>query len=402
MLSRSLTLTMSCAALAATWSFPASADEAMGPPVELSFPNPLAGCNDGFQPGGTWTLQDAVEPSVAVNPVNPKNIVALWMGGLQNIMTAASFDGGASWQRGALPLTVCAGGPYLAAGDVWLSFAPNGNLYASSLTANVLSAALLVVCKSTDGGLHWSAPVIVTSTDHPDHPSITADPTDARLAYVVWDEGTAARGLSIFSRTTDGGVTWETPRTLVEPPAQNGIQFSQILVLPDGTLVDLYEQFFSTATKKPITQTSLQVLRSTDHGQTWSAPINAVTMTPLYITSGPAIGFTLVVDPDTGQLVQDPTNPSFALDRANGNLYAVWEDGRFSNFQYNDIAFSMSADGGLTWSTPIRVNQTPLNIPPPDRQAFIPNIAVTDNGTIGVSYYDFRFNTPDGCASSNV
>src|SRR5205809_5924244 len=35
------------------------------------------------------------------------------------------------------------------------------------------------------------------------------------------------------------------------------------------------------------------------------------------------------------------------------------------------IAFSMSTDGGLTWSTPIRVNQTPLNIPPLNRQAFL-------------------------------
>lgn len=75
-----------------------------------------------------------------------------------------------------------------------------------------------------------------------------------------------------------------------------------------------------------------------------------------------------------------------------GNLYAVWEDGRFSNFQYNDIAMSVSADGGITWSVPIRVNQTPLNIPLLNRQSFLPSIAVAEDGTIGVTYYDFRFN----------
>jgi hypothetical protein len=52
----------------------------------------------------------------------------------------------------------------------------------------------------------------------------------------------------------------------------------------------------------------------------------------------------------------------------------------------------MSADGGLTWSAPIRVNQTPLSIPSTNRQAFFPSIAVAEDGTIGVSYYDFRFN----------
>ena len=106
-------------------------------------------------------------------------------------------------------------------------------------------------------------------------------------------------------------------------------------------------------------------------------------------------GYTVTVDPDTGQLVLDTTDPSFAVDNSSGNLYAVWEDGRFSNFQYNDIAFSMSSDGGFNWSSPIRINQTPLNISPLDRQAFMPAIAVAANGTLGVTYYDFRFNTPD-------
>ncbi len=55
----------------------------------------------------------------------------------------------------------------------------------------------------------------------------------------------------------------------------------------------------------------------------------------------------------------------------------------------------MSADGGLTWSAPIRVNQTPLSIEPANRQAFLPTVAVAANGTIGVTYYDFRFNDPN-------
>ena len=378
--------------------FPSRGQVPLGPPTEISFPNPLAGCNDGFTPPGNWTIQDASETCVAVNPRNPRNVVALWMGGLiQNIITAVSFNGGATWQSIPLPITQCAGGPYLLAGDPWLSFGANGDLYASALAGNILSSTALSIpiCKSTDGGLHWSAPTIVAGTSGPDHPSITADTTDAHFAYAVWDQSSGNRGISVFSRTTDGGLTWEPARTLVLPPAQNGIQFSQFLVLPNGTVVAIYMQYFSNVAKKPITQTSLQIIRSTDHGQTWSAPITAVTMTPLYLPPNCMCNFTMVIDPETGETVQDPTNPSFAVDRGNGNLYAIWEDGRFSNFQYPDIAFSMSSDGGFTWSDPIRVNQTPLNIPPLNRQAFLPNIAVAGNGTIGVSYYDFRFNTPD-------
>ena len=381
------------AALAGLLALPAWAQNTpVGPLVELSRPNAVGTCDDGFSLPGTWTLNDADEPFVAVNPVHPNNIVATWwQGPLQNVVAAVSLDAGQTWQKVPIPFTVCSGGAFLAAGDERLAFAPNGDLYAFVVLGNSLATTTTAVSKSTDGGLHWSLPILQTNTESPnDITVITADPTDTQFLYAVWD-GTAAgkRGTAVFTRTTDGGATWEPGRPIVQPDPQSFVQFSQILVLPDGTLVDIFE-FYQEQPNKPITFTNLQVLRSTDHGQTWSAPINAVTMTPLYRPNGNS----LLIDPETGQFVHDVTNPSFAIDTRNGNLYAVWEDGRFSNFQYNDIAFSMSADGGFTWSAPVRVNQTPLNIPLLNRQSFLPAVAVTANGTIGVSYYDFRFNDP--------
>src|SRR5438874_205971 len=81
--------------LAGLLTLPTITDAAvLGPPLELSFPSPLAGCDDGLRPGGTWTIQDAAEPIVAVNPVNPKNVIAAWRSGfVQDIPTAVSFDG---------------------------------------------------------------------------------------------------------------------------------------------------------------------------------------------------------------------------------------------------------------------------------------------------------------------
>lgn len=78
----------------------------------------------------------------------------------------------------------------------------------------------------------------------------------------------------------------------------------------------------------------------------------------------------------------------------NGNLYAVWQDACFSGV--DEVAFSMSSDGGFTWSTPTKVNQTPADPNNPLRQqAFIPSVEVA-NGVVDVTYYDFRFDDASG------
>ena len=49
---------------------------------------------------------------------------------------------------------------------------------------------------------------------------------------------------------------------------------------------------------------------------------------------------------------------------------------------------SYSDDGGLSWSTPTKVNQTPSDTF--TDQAFEPAVHVNDEGVVAVSYYDFR------------
>src|SRR5215471_18031641 len=92
------TLAIACAALTIGLVLQAHAQVSQpGPLVELSQPYGLAGCNDGFQPPGTMTINDAAEPFVAVNPSHPSNLVAAWIGGqFQNLIVAASLDGGLS------------------------------------------------------------------------------------------------------------------------------------------------------------------------------------------------------------------------------------------------------------------------------------------------------------------
>jgi hypothetical protein len=79
--------------------------------------------------------------------------------------------------------------------------------------------------------------------------------------------------------------------------------------------------------------------------------------------------------------------PDIAVDSQSGALYLVWEDSRFSG-THDDIAFSKSTDEGKTWSTPIQVNETTNGA-----TAFTPSVDVSSDGTVAVSYYDWRNNT---------
>lgn len=372
-----------------------------GPLVLISNPDPLANF-----PGLLGT-HVAAEPYVAVNPTNPNNIAAAWMDQFPNgNAVSVTLDGGATWQNASIPgFTPFTGGTSSSAFDPWVTFDTNGNLYSSG-GAGIWSGgnALFLVNKSTDGGLSWSSPIRVNTPGNSgngwgpqgdDKPSITADPTNPNYVYMTWarfNNATSFKGQSaetMFARSTDGGTTWQPEQSIHTSPKSDINWGHQIVVLPDGTLIDAFTEGKFTNNH----QGKLTLLRSTDHGLTWSAPISALVQQPLVDPQENPPNAT-VTDPDTGHPVEaHPMFPSIAVDRNNGNLYAAWIDGRFSNFQYNSIAFSMSTDGGLTWSNPIQANQTPNSVPAIDRQAWSPTIAVAANGTVGISYYDFRNNT---------
>jgi len=385
-----LTRTLLGVAVIALFAGPATANDfRRGPLIDLSDPDALAACgSNGAEK----------ETSVAVNSTDPNNIVAIWWGGLgSGIVTAVTLDGGKKWQQVVVPgVTLCAGGNFAGAVDPWVSFAPNGDLYQISLAFDrppISPHAGILVSKSTDGGLHWGKPVTLFETADqrflPDKPSITADPTDARFAYAAWDRSdNGNRGAGMFTRTTDSGQTWEAVRAIYDPSTKNnGTIGHQIIVLPNGVLVDSFTEFKNSdtgANKDAV----LSVIRSTDKGQTWTAPVRAA-IVPIFDANDPDTGFPVI---NAGSF---PPLFGVAVDSHNGNLYAVWEDTRFSGGQYGSIAFAQSTDGGFTWSEPIRLNKTPDNIAPANRQAFLPSVAVAADSTIGVTYYDFRFNDPN-------
>ncbi|HEX7974578.1 MAG TPA: sialidase family protein [Anaerolineales bacterium] len=393
----------------------------VAPLTLITGPSPFAACADGATgtPGETLYVNAEVEPWVDVNPANPNNILAVWQqdrwsnGGAHGLVTGVSHNGGKTWSRTFAHFSTCAGGNtanggnYARASDPWVTFAPNGDAYQISLSvdANAIKSAILV-SKSMDGGDTWSEPTTLildsglrdSSWAFNDKESITADPTNANYVYAVWDRFTSPAGTSKasflglldsrafrqpvwFSRTTDGGQTWEPARNIYDRSSQNGTIGNQIVVLPNGDLVDIFDEFFVHKNSNDQRGESISIIRSTDKGVTWSK-------TSIVVAASLEIG---AFDPDTGRPIRAEGGiPDIAVNRTNGTLYAVWQDTRFSGV--DEIALSMSTDGGFTWSSPVKVNQTPRSATTANQQAFLPAVHVADDGTVAVSYYDFRAN----------
>jgi hypothetical protein len=409
--------------------------------IRVSHGDPFAACITGGN-GASSNYQSAeVEPWIAANPANAGNLIGTWQqdrwsdGGAKGQVASWSFDGGKSWGQTPQPFTTCAQPfyktqvlNYQRASDPWVSFGPDGTAYAVSLPfdgdfiRNGLGAAV-----SHDGGRTWvnqtdidpliANPTTLNPSD--DKQSVTADPTRAGWAYVVWEQfqdvtvctaparaavrsghdstlrlsraaATSAPAACVvtftaptyFSRTRDGGKTWSKPKQIV-PTAPNEQTIANQIVAnrQNGTLYNFYDYIDSAG------QNNVEMVYSTNHGATWSKRIHVQRLASNAETNGCLCGVTFPGDPSkplrTGDIIPEP-----AIDPNTGQLYVVWQDGRANPdpTAMNDMLFaSTSTGGGLagTWSDPIRVN------PPNDRAAFTGSIAVNSRGQVGVTYYDF-------------
>ena len=360
-------------------------------------------CNGASQTGVVYRNSET-EPYIAVNPLNIDNMIAVWhqdrwsTGGGQGLGTAFTTNGGLTWTAVDVPFTRCSGaaegsaGDFERASDPWISFSPDGTAHYMALVFNdSISANGMASAKSTDGGMSWSEPIIIkeshardplgVSLFH-DKNTLTADPFASDLVYATWTLFRNGTFVLVFSRSTDGGDRWSATRPInnweVADPAQLVFfrQGAQIVVLPDGTLVNAY---FRILFQQPFGPNTFEqsIFRSDDLGRHWEK-------TDTVVSDLDGAG---AVDPELGIPVRDASElPDIAVDGTTGDLYIVWQDGRFNDPGVVGSVISRSTDGGSNWSPPVPVN--PLS--GPDVQAFLPTVSVADDGTVGVLFYDFR------------
>jgi hypothetical protein len=166
----------------------------------------------------------------------------------------------------------------------------------------------LLVAKSTDGGASFAQPVTITTTygaftiGVPSfasrkaliYPSGGAFRTAAKnLVYAAWADLSGESGCTTpgdapgtnvdsacktriwFSRSTDGGATWEVPRMINNQRSLND-QFNPRLAV-DETTGRLVVVYYDTVGDSGRLKTDVWTQSSSDDGVTWSAPVKVTT-----------------------------------------------------------------------------------------------------------------------------
>ncbi|GGV39946.1 hypothetical protein GCM10010182_75530 [Actinomadura cremea] len=399
-------VTAAVAALAGTLTAAPAAAAAAGPgwapERRVDGPSPFADCTADTVPGDTFTLHAESESHIAVDPRRPwRRAVAyrqdLWASGSsRGIVIARTGDGGRTWHRTVLPgVGACADGANGRATNPWVTFGPTGVLYAT-VSATGQDATGVVVSRSWNGGRTWSDPVTLTNDARPryfnDKSTVTVDPRDPRRVYVVWNRRDVEAGTHdmLLAVSTDGGRTFAEPRSIHRPETPGAGTFGgQAVVLPDGRLVAVFlenEHPVGGGPHPGDLPERVRVVRSADRGATWTGPVTVADVemnTPILPDHPPYV-----------PMMAPGSVPDIAVDDRSGRVYVVWGEAGLSQ-SLSAVGLSASEDGGATWTPRRKANLTPDSTEYGSGQAFLPQVDVASDGTVGVGYYDFRGNTPD-------
>ncbi|HEV8361053.1 MAG TPA: hypothetical protein VGR28_11420 [Candidatus Thermoplasmatota archaeon] len=349
---------------------------------------PLEHCNVR----ATAQTGPANEIDLAMDPTDPLHLVAVAKGynytrqmvnsglGAVNTPYATTFDGGLTWAEGYLqPMsTVLVSLPVLGEfgrtatteSDPIVEFTRSGKVLANTLRVEPGDYAGLPNYRSEDGGVTFTE-ISMAYEGGTDKQWFVSDPKTGNL-YLI----TAYNGLG-FTRSTDEGLTWSPMKSIC------GCSTGGIDVGPDGVLHVI-----------GVAGDGIVHRRSLDGGATWSPQKRIATH------------HGAETNPFNLRVFRTINIPQIAASRADGGVYVVWADHPDGVLEQacdavagsgiagcpflpdTNIYITRSADAGLMWSAPIRVDDDVLS---DATMQFMPQVAVSPNGRdVHVAWMDQR------------
>jgi Secretion system C-terminal sorting domain len=306
------------------------------------------------------------EPNIAVDPLNPNNIVIGWRqfdnvnSNFRQAGMGYSNNAGLTWTFPGVVLE-----PGIFRSDPVLDYDSAGNFYYNSLTSDATYHTK--VFKSNNGGAIWDAGVEAKGGDKQ---WMTIDRTSGvggGNIYSFWTSYYSSCPPGFFTRSTNGGSSFENCVQIDGDP-----YWGTMAVGNDGELYISGSGQFSgiVVSKSPNAKIPGSSI-------TWDSPVS--------------------VDIDGYITGNSPINPVGILGQANidvdrsngsgrGNVYVLASVQRLSNGDPGDVMFAKSTNGGLTWGYPIRINDDPGTT----NTQWFGTMSVAPNGRIDAVWLDTR------------
>ena len=323
------------------------------------------------------------EPSVAVNPLNPEQVVVAYQ---VPASIAYSRDAGKHWSLAA----DVAPKNFKVSGDVSVTFDNQGHAILCYIAFNKLGTFNywghatntngIFARRSLDGGKTWTAPAVAVSLQQQkpgvpmeDKPYVVADTSRGPHAgnlYIAWTRWSLTDSRMVLSRSTDDGKTWTDPKEIDQSPGlprdDNGaLEGFDGAVGADSTLYAVWSK-----------GNHIQFTISRDGGKSFSPVADILHTAPIMFAVQDferANGFPQIgVDPRSG-------------DYRHAHLYVTWSDYRNGDI---DVFCSSSLDGGKTWGIPVRVNDDAIH--DGSDQFFQWSTVDPVTGALSVIFYDRR------------
>jgi hypothetical protein len=316
------------------------------------------------------------EPSIAVNPTNPLDIVVLafsdnWGPG-NNASIWRSSDGGNTWAKSTiLPQP---GANLFGPADQKVAFDRFGHLFVAELGAFPITD---FVYRQTGAA---ATPLTVGAAFGDDQPQVDVDRSAAGMCaarvYAPWLNTTLANAQSNVTNSSNGGVTVTNVAVGNNATFQN--RTTRVALGPDGSAYIVYKTREGAAGGM-FENAHFRVDRSDNCGASWGA--NAAGGVSVHgAATVPTLFTNSFGNAAKGKVTRARSSDAWiAVSQGTGDVYAAYVNRDVSGFA--QIYAARSTDRGVTWTTSRVTNGA--------NHSGFPEIAVTDNGTVGVLYIDF-------------